>query len=152
MPSESVVGILRDRLVAAGYKKKEFPELGPAVFAYFAANALEKDLGNRVPLSVPAEHHPRVHSMAAGYETRPIVDRLFAQLGEDPKSRVRAAAHALAEALIAVKDVLPHDVGLLLALQTLNGTAKKAPMTDAAMEAFKKGQVSPPSPPPATTQ
>jgi hypothetical protein len=137
MPSESVVGILRDRLCTAGYTKDEFPHLGPDVFAYFAANFGKPELQNKAPVSVPAEHFPRVHSMAVGYETRPIVDRAFEQLGSDPKARVRAAAHALAEALIAAKDVLPHKIALLLALQVVNGTAKRTTMTDAAMEAFK---------------
>ena len=53
MPSESVVGILRDRLCAAGYTKDEFPELGPAVFEYFAANFAKPELGNQAPVFGP---------------------------------------------------------------------------------------------------
>ena len=86
------------------------------------------------------------------YLCRPDVDQALERLGNDPKSRVRAAAHGLAEALIAVKDVVPHEVALLLALRTVNAMAKTAPMTDAGMEAIKKGQYGPipPSPPTKT--
>ena len=66
---------------------------------------------------------------------------------------IRAAAHkrfiarqedhplhwaSLAEALIAVQRTIDKKVALLLALETVNGMAKTAPMTDEAMNSLKK--------------
>jgi hypothetical protein len=151
LPSESVVGILRDRLLAHGYEAKDFPDRVEAIYKFFAANFGAPEARAGVPLSVSIEHRPRVLPMQVAYEARSIVDRAFERLGSDPNTRVRAAAHALAEALIAVKDVLPRDVALLLAHQTVNGMAKTAPMTDARMEAIKKGQYGPRPAPPTET-
>jgi hypothetical protein len=121
-----------------GYRAEDFPDRVEAIYKHFAANfgAPEARAGG-VPFSVPDPHRPRVVPWQVSYMSRPIVDQAFERLGGDPKSRVRAAAHALAEALIAVRDVVPHDVALLLALRTVNALAKTAPMTDAKLEAIK---------------
>jgi hypothetical protein len=61
IPSESVVGILRDRLPAAGYHATDFPDRLEAIYKHFAANfgTPEAQAGG-VPFSVPEAHRPRV--------------------------------------------------------------------------------------------
>ncbi len=146
-PADSVVGILRDRLSPIGYSLAEFPDLKREVFEFFAANCGRKELRNRAPLSIPPEGHPTVHSMAIAYDLRATVDLALEPVGADLKARIRAAAHAIAEALIAVKDVMPHRIGLLLVLQTVNATSKMAPLTAAAVAAYEKSRSQQPPPP-----
>ena len=130
-PPETIVGILRGRLVGKGYSLEDFPDL-TAVFEGFAARIGDPADWGRTPLSVPEDNRPDILPMQIEYETRTAVDRLFAPLGGDRMRCLTAATLALAEALIAVEDVIDHRVALLLALETVNGMAKTAPMTDQA--------------------
>ncbi|SRR6266403_169485 len=57
----------------------------------------------------------------------------FAPLRRDGARCLRAATLALAEALKAVSQSINHKVAILLALETVNGMAKTAPMTDEAL-------------------
>ncbi len=78
--------------------------------------------------------------LRAAYETRPIVDKIFAPLGDNQQQKFHAATFTLAETLCKTRDVLNRKIAITLALETVNGMAKTAPMTDAAMEKIKAGQ------------
>ncbi len=136
VPSESIVGILRDQLLAAGYNRDDFPSL-EAVFEYYAAHVGNKSDWGKAPLSIPNDNKPFVLPLRVSYESRPIVDRLFQTL-DTPEQRLRAAVLTLVEALVAVRQVADNRMVLTLALETINGMAKTAPMTDEAMAAAKK--------------
>lgn len=135
-PAESIVGMLRDKLLQGGYAKSDFPAL-KEIYEYFAANIGKAEDWGKVPLSVPAENQPQIMPLRVTYESRALVDGIFQPLGK-PQEKLRAAVFALAECLIAVKDVIDRKIALLLALQVANGMAKTVPMTDAAMEQLKK--------------
>jgi len=138
-PGDSVVGVLRDRLNKCGFTNAEFPEIKD-VFTCFVANIGKAEDWGKVPLSIPKDNHPFVMPLRAAYETRPLVDKVFDQLGDDQYQRLQAAALALAEALCKTRDVLNRRAAITLALETVNGMAKTAPMTDAAMEKLKAQQ------------
>lgn len=133
VPSGSVFGMLRDRIVGHGYQSTDFPPLAE-VFAVFAAGRGNPSDWGRVPLSVPDVNKPYLLPLQVAYETRVPIDRLLETSRRDAAGRLRIAVLALAEALIAVSKAIDRRIALLLALETLNGMAKTAPMTD---EAFR---------------
>ena len=132
-PKGTIVGMLRDRLLAAGYNLSDFPAL-ETVFSYYAANIGKASDWGKVPLSIPPDNYPFVLPLQVAYETRPAVDRIFHAL-TTPQVKLRASVLTLAEALIAVRQAIDKKIGLTLALETINGMAKTAPMTDEAMAA-----------------
>jgi hypothetical protein len=137
VPSESVFGLLRDRLTTGKYLVSEFPSL-KAIFELFAASVGNADEWGKAPLSVPEQHRPFLLPLRVAYNTRKKVDLFYEPLGADPALHLRASVLALAEALYDVADAIDHKLVLLLAFETINGMGKTAPMTDAAMVAAAK--------------
>ncbi|MES1196044.1 MAG: hypothetical protein ABUL58_03780, partial [Steroidobacter sp.] len=129
---ESVVGILRIKLNAAGFVKADFPVLKD-VFQYFASNIGKSEEWGKVPLSIATDHHPFLIPLRVTYETRATVDKCLAPLGDDRVQRLRAVTLTLVRVLRETENVLSHRIATTLALETVNGMAKTAPMTDAAM-------------------
>ncbi len=123
-------------MTAAGYDKSDFPSL-KMIFEHFAANIGQQSDWGKVPLSVPEQNHPFVLPLRVAYETRPLVDQILAPLSSS-EERLRASVVALAESLVAVRQVLDNKVAILLALQTVNGMAKTAPMTDDAIRTIQE--------------
>jgi hypothetical protein len=137
-PADSIVGILKEKLTNCGFTKADFPILKD-VFTYFAANVGKKEDWGKVPLSVSKDHHPFILPLRAAYEIRPTVDKCFAPLGNNRQQKLQAATLTLAETLCKTRDVLDRRIAITLALETVNGMAKTAPMTDAAMAKLKTG-------------
>jgi hypothetical protein len=135
-PIDSIIGILKEKLTSCGFNKTDFPILKD-VFAYFAANVGNKEDWGKVPWSVPKDNHPFILPLRAAYETRSIVDKTFAPLGDNHQQRLHAATLTLAETLCKTRDVLDRRIATTLAIETVNGMAKTAPMTDAAMAKLK---------------
>lgn len=131
-PPESIVGVLREKLSGCGFTRTDFPVLND-VFEYFAANIGKKEDWGKVPLSIPQQHFPFLLPLRVTYETRAIVDKSLAPVGGDSSQRLRATTLALAKALCETRDILSRIVATTLAIETVNGMAKTAPMTDAAM-------------------
>jgi hypothetical protein len=131
-PTDSIVGDLRERLVTCGFSESDFPRLED-VFKHFAANIGKKEDWGKVPLSIPPDHHPFVQPLRMTYETRPMVDGALSPLGDDVGIRLRATTAVLARALCETRDALTRIVSTTLAIETVNGMAKTAPMTAAAM-------------------
>jgi hypothetical protein len=138
-PADSIVGTLRDKLMQCGFSKSDFPELKD-VFAYFAASTGKPEDWGKVPLSISKDNYPFIMPLRAAYEMRGTVDKLFTPLGDDRQQKLHAATLTLAEALCKTRDVLDRKTATSLAIETVNGMAKTAPMTDAAMAKTKSGQ------------
>ncbi len=136
VPRASIVGILRDRLIAGGYDKEDFPSL-KMIFEHFAANIGKESDWGKVPLAVPDDNLPGILPLRVAYDTRSLVDAIFKRLAS-VQDRLTASVIALAESLVAVKQVIDRKTALLLALQIVNGMAKTAPMTDAAMKSVQQ--------------
>jgi len=135
LPADSIVGTLRDAVLKSGYELSDFPDL-KLIFQHFAANVGKSEWG-KVPLSVPDDNKPSILPIAVTYESRSAVDKFFQKLN-GPRARLRASVLTLAKVLIAVQQVMDKKLALLLALESVNGMAKTAPMTDEAMAAAKK--------------
>jgi hypothetical protein len=136
VPSDSILGMLRAFLPATLYADEEFPSM-EEVFKGFAAKIGKEDWG-KVPLSVPKEHLPFIPPLRIGYESRDEVDRMLRDVGADKMRCVKIATICLAEFLKLVEGTMPHKVALTLAMETVNGMAKTAPMTRKAMEKVQR--------------
>ncbi len=138
VPADTVVGTLKDHLLGKGYNDADFPPLG-RIFSFYAANIGQATDWGKVPLSIPRENWPSVLPLRVAYEARPAVDRVLKPI-ESPNARLRASVIALVEALIAVRDVIDKKIVLSLALETIHGMAKTAPMTAEAMASVNTRQ------------
>lgn len=138
-PENSIAGILRAKLTGCGFTREDFPVLED-VFRYYAANIGRQEEWGKVPLSIPADNNPFIMPLRAAYEARPLVDQAFAALKDNRVQRLNASVITLVEALCKTRDVLPRKVAVTLAFETVNGMAKTAPMTDAAMKQVQAEQ------------
>ncbi len=131
-PTDSIIGDLRERLVSCGFSQSDFPKL-EGVFKHFAENIGKKEEWGMVPLSIAQQHYPFAQPLRIAYETRAIVDSSLSPLGDENGNRLRATTAVLARALCETRDGLNRVIATTLAIETVNGMAKTAPMTDAAM-------------------
>ncbi len=137
VPADSIVGMLRARLDGQLYPDSEFPNLSE-VFRHFAAQIGDAADWGKVPLSVPKDHLPFIPPLQIGYETRARVDEFFAPVLDDKSRCLRIATEALAEILAMVASAIDHKLALAIAIETINGMAKTAPMTQRAMQQVKE--------------
>ncbi len=136
MPSETLIGSLRDEITKYGYAISDFPSISTDVFQYFAANVGKSSRFGEVPLSVPDLNRPSIPPLPAGCLARPLVDQAFQPL-TSTQERLQAGMLTLAEALKIARRVMDEKIALLLALQILNGVSKMAPITDELFESIK---------------
>jgi hypothetical protein len=132
-PADSIVGIFQSKLLSCGFVREDFPPSLKEIFTYFTANVGKAEDWGKVPLSVPAENHPFIMPLRVAYESRGMIDKLFAPLGNNHQQRLRAATLTLAKTVCETCDVLNRRIAITLALETVNGMSKTAPMTDAAL-------------------
>jgi hypothetical protein len=127
IPTDSVVGVLRARLDSRLYSDAEFPDIAE-VFRQFAARIGDTSDWGKVPLSVHQDHLPDILPLKVGYETRVRVDDILSSVRDNKAKSLRIATEALAEILAKVASTIDHKVALTLAIETINGMAKTAPM------------------------
>lgn len=136
----SVLGIIRTGALASGYGMGDLPPLVD-VFRGFAAGAGgggPTEWGF-VPLSVSEDHRPFVQPVRQAYELRPAVRALFAQYAVPTSDWPMVCAFALVLELGRVRDAIDHNLALRIVLETVNGMAKTAPMTDEVMRQSQGG-------------
>jgi len=133
LPKDSIVGILRNRLDPGLYADADFPPL-PEVFKQYAARIGNAADWGKVPLSVPRDNLPFIQPLRAGYETRPRVDQILNPIRDDKTRCLRIAVESLAEILKMTASAIDHKLALMLAIETINGMSKTAPMTEKAMQ------------------
>lgn len=134
-PQDSVFGILRDQLVGDDYDKDHFPALSE-VFERFAARVGDPIDWGKVPLSVTRDSQPTLLPLQVAYETRSDVDRILARFEGNRARCLHASTLALAQVLRAMRKMIDPKVAILLALETVNGTAKTTPITDKVMKSL----------------
>jgi hypothetical protein len=139
IPADTIVGVLRARLDSRLYSDAEFPNLAE-VFRQFAARVGDPGDWGKVPLSVPQDHVPFILPLQIGYETRARVDDILASIRTDKARCLRIATESLAEILTQVASAIEHKLALTLAIETINGMAKTAPMTERAMRAAQQAK------------
>lgn len=136
VPDESVFGMLREGVCGVGYDAADLPSL-EAVFQHFVANVHRQEEWGRVPLSVPEEHVPFVRPLQMAYEMRPVVDRVCKRC-DTVELRLHSCLFALVSILAMVKEAIDNKVALLLAVETVNGVAKTAPLTDEVIRSLQE--------------
>jgi len=132
VPSNSIIGILRSKLDPQTYTKDSFPALS-SVFKGFASRVGDPRDWGKVPLSVPVENHPFVLPLKVGYETRARVDEILMPIRSDKRLCLQVAVEALAAILNMIASVMNPRIALTLAIETVNGMMKTAPMTAKAL-------------------
>jgi len=133
IPKNSIVGMLRSRLDPKVYADADFPALSE-VFRQYAARIGKPEDWGKVPLSVSEDHLPFLLPLRVGFETRVRVDEILHPIHEDKARCLRIATECLAEILTMVASAIDHRLALTLAIETVNGMSKTAPMTVKAME------------------
>ena len=139
VPDESVFGILRNHLDGSKYREADYPPL-KGIIELYAAHVGEAEYWGRVPLSAPKDHHPFVLPLQMGFESRDFVDQILHEAKADKKVCLAIVSHSLADILNMVAGTLDAKTALALALETVNGMAKTAPMTKAAMAQTQRDQ------------
>jgi hypothetical protein len=142
-PPKSVFGIIRDRLDGSLYQN-QFPDFEKDVVGGFASRIGKPEDWGKIPLSLPAEYNPKRLPLRVAFECRSRVEGILKSLGKDKKECLRISTIALTMMLVDVGDKIDRKAALTLALETINGMAKTAPMKDEAIdspsEAMKEAQ------------
>jgi hypothetical protein len=138
IPPQTVVGTLRVCLDPKLYADAEFPDLKEVMTTFLNGISAEGMEWGRVPLSVGKDHEPFILPLRVGFETRGIVDSILAPMLDDKARCLSIATQSLAVILTQVAGAVDHKLVLTLALETVNGMAKTAPMTEKAMKAASK--------------
>jgi hypothetical protein len=128
---ESVFGLIHAGATARGYEERDFPDLADVFRVYVSLlGGGEADRWGFVGLSVPPENWPHVPPLRYAYELRTPVRGLL--MGNRiPKGAWPAAcAMALATELGKVRTAIDPAVAIRIVLETTNGMAKMAPMTE----------------------
>ena len=133
IPKDSIVGMLRSRLDPKVYPDADFPALTEIFKRYSASVGKPADWG-KAPVSVGDDHLPFLLPLRVGYETRVRVDEILHPIRDDRARCLRIATESLAEILMMVASAIDHSLALTLAMETVNGMSKTAPMTVKAMQ------------------
>jgi hypothetical protein len=126
----SVFGIIRGGALAQGYADADFPPIDEPIRSYVSALGGGGTPWGFVPLSVPEDHRPFVQPLRQAYELRAPARAVFAEQRMPAAEWPAASAFALVIELARVRDAIDHGVATRLVLETVNGIAKTAPMTD----------------------
>ncbi len=132
----SVFGIIRGGALAQGYTAEDFPPLDEPIRLFVAAVGGNGAAGvpwGFVPLSVPEAHRPFVSPLRQAYELRAGVRAIFAEHQIPAAEWPHTCAFALVVELARVRQAIDPGVAVRLVLETVNGMAKTAPMTDRHM-------------------
>jgi hypothetical protein len=129
----SVFGIIRGGALAQGYAAADFPPIDEPIRFYVGALGASDAQWGFVPLSVPEDHRPFVQPLRQAYELRAAVREVFADQRMPAAEWPPACAFALVIELARVRDAIDRGVATRLVLETVNGMAKTAPMTDDRM-------------------
>ena len=133
----SVFGIIRGGALAQGYAADDFPPLEEPIRLFAAA--IGGDDGTArvpwgfVPLSVPEADRPVIQPLRQAYELRPGVRAIFAEHQMPAAEWPHTCAFALVVELARVREAIDPGIAVRLVLETVNGMAKTAPMTNRNM-------------------
>jgi len=128
---QSVFGVIHAGAVVAGYAEADFPELADVFRVYVSLlGGAGTDRWGFVGLSVPEDNWPLVPPLRYAYDLRVPVREILARYGVPRSAWPAACAHALANERARVRAAIEPGTAIRIALETTNGMAKMAPMTD----------------------
>jgi len=144
---DSVFGRIHRGAVTAGYVEADFPPIDEIVRRYVESIASNAPRAwGYVPLSAPDDHWPRVQPLRRAYELRRPVRQLLAARSVEIREWPAACADAVAIELRRVHAAIDPTLAIRLALETANGMAKTAPMTERHMRELAARPTEPGSP------
>lgn len=128
---ESVFGLIFTGAIRSGYVIEHFPVLADVFRAYVGGlGAGTADRWGYVALGVPADNWPRVPPLRAAYEQRAQARSILREHGLAMTAWPSACAHAVGVELGRVRSAIDPSVAIRIVVETVNGMAKMAPMTD----------------------
>jgi len=128
---ESVFGVIHAGALAGGYAPSDFPELADVFRVYVSLlGGAGTDRWGFVGLSVPRDNWPLVPPLRHAYDLRAPVREILARYGVPRSAWPAACAHALANELARVRTAIEPGIAIRIVLETTNGMAKMAPLTD----------------------
>ena len=128
---DSVFGLVFAGAIRAGYVIEDFPVLADVFRVYLAGlGGGNTDRWGYVSLSVPADHWPRTPPLRAAYELRGGVRAILDERSIPKTAWPAASGLAVARELGRVRDAIDRGIGVHIAIETINGMAKMAPMTE----------------------
>ena len=93
-----------------------------------------------VSLSVHADNWPRIPPLRAAYELREPVRTALEERAVPKESWPTATGLLVARELARVHDAIDRGVGVRIAIETINGMAKMAPMTERHLREAAAGE------------
>jgi hypothetical protein len=142
IPDSTVYGQLRTLVDPARFSADRFPPL-EEVFKSFASGIGNPEDWGKVPLSLPREAWPRLLPLRVAFDTRAQIDAALQPIKGDKERGVRVCTRALAQLLNDAGGAVDPRMALTLALETINGMAKTAPMlelVEVPTEAMREAQ------------
>ena len=134
---DSVFGIIRAGALADGYEPGHFPGILGPIEHYVASIAAPRgdaeSRWGRVALSVPEGNWPRIQPLRRAFELRAPSATVFEDLRIERTQRPAVCALALVIELARVRRAIDPGVAIAIVLETVNGMAKMAPMTERHM-------------------
>jgi hypothetical protein len=128
---ESVFGLIRTGALEAGFEEADLPPLADVFRSNVATlGGGETDRWGFVGLSVPEDNWPRVPPLRSAYELREPVRAVFEANRIARTAWPTACARAIVTELGRVRAAIDPGIALLIVLETTNGMAKMAPMTE----------------------
>jgi len=126
VPSTSVVGVLRDRLVPTVVPADAFEPLDH--WYRLVASSVGSVAWGEVALTVPDEHRPGISPLRLAFGLRPVVESVA---GSD---RLIPCALALAAGIERTTEAIDVRIALTLSLEVVFGVAKTVPMSRRVFE------------------
>ena len=128
---DSVFGLVFAGAIRAGYVIEDFPVLADVFRVYLAGlGGGNADRWGYVSLSVAVDHWPRTPPLRAAYELRGPAHAILEERGIPKPSWPTAGGLTVARELDRVQTAIERGVGVHIAIETINGMAKMAPMTE----------------------
>jgi hypothetical protein len=128
---DSVFGIIHAGALENGYRTEDFPDIGDPIARYVESLG-DRDPADwgRVKLSVPDDNLPSVQPLRRAYELRPHVRQVLGSGNVARADWPRVCAAALVVELGRARAAIEPGLAVRIVLETVNGMAKMAPMTD----------------------
>lgn len=138
--ASSVFGLVRAGALAQGYEAGDFPPIDEPIRLFVTAIAGGPGANGAdgaappgwgfVPLSVPEDNRPFVQPLRQAYDLRGPARAIFAEHQMPAQEWPSACAFALVIELARVRQAIDRPIAVRIVLETVNGMAKTAPMTD----------------------
>lgn len=130
----SVFGLIRSGCLSRGYADGDFPPLVEPIRRFvesLGSSGTEPGTGwGFIALSVPEANRARIQPLRAAFELRAAVRKVLGEARIPRGEWPTACAAALVVELARVRQAIEPGVAVRIVLETVNGMAKTAPMTE----------------------